>query len=192
MIMFYVCDTRFENATRLYGIKDTDDGVVEYLPLPELTKYVDNGYKILGLSDLGVFPLNEYQLSSFETFIKLLRKFDAEHNKDGKYRYSPSVNHDARMYRHAGCFQYYYRGGFGGGATEQILTLMEDGNIMYYLKYYSSAVAAQVGGYNGSYSTHSVLYFGDKPDYSKTSMYSRETVFKYYKSVPTFYSQMGD
>jgi hypothetical protein len=186
--MFYICDQQLINGFAHYGVKDTDDGVVEYLPVEDLKKYVSEGTKILGYSDLGLFVLNEYQLESFDQFIKLLKKFNTDHNKDGKYKFGVSEDYRSTKYLHARSFNHYYRGGFGGMSTDHVFSLLEHGNIQYYCKRYSGALAAQVSGYNGNYSVHLVLYFRDKPNYSNNG---GSTTYKYLKSVSSFYSQIS-
>jgi hypothetical protein len=183
--MFYVCDKKWENSTSLYGVKDTDDGVIEYFTSEQLKSYADKGHKIFGFSSIGVFPLNEMQVPTFDTFIKFLTKFNSDHNKDDKYRYKSETFSNYQGIFNTGEFEYYSTGGLGGFSLTHTFRLMPDGNIVYYQKHYSGAVAAQVGDYHGAYSTHSVLYFGDKPNYK-----GGDYTYSYYKSISTFCKQI--
>jgi hypothetical protein len=186
MIMFYVCDTKWENSTRLYGVKDTDDGVVEYLTVEQIKSYVEKGNRVIGFANFGVFPITEKQTDTFDTFIKLLCKFNDDHNKDGKFRFKPETFSNYQGILNTGGFEYYSSGGLGGFSIEHVFQLMPDGNIVYYRKQYSSAVAAQVGDYYGAYSEHLVLYFEDKPNYR-----DKRYTYKYIKSIRTFYNQIS-
>lgn len=183
--MLYVCDKVLNNNVVQYGVKDTDDGVVEYVTEQELQHYLQKGYKILGCSNLGVFELNENQLVSFETYIKLLTKFNKEQNANGGFKFGPTygiVRPSNNL--HARSF-YAYSHGMVSTSSEIVFSLNSDGNIVCYKKYTNSMSTATIPGYTGEYTPNFVLYFGAKPNYPD---YDRK--HKYYTTLGSLYKQL--